>query len=415
MLIVSLDEKQVEITPIEYDADCPFKYNNFVYRAALTSPTIANSGASNETKQQPGCAMIPEGVTQFIVRLPNPDAEGMNTSNRVENEVAIISLASAALAHLEQKVVPSVYGWGSAAGASPQGWILQELMPGTPVDAGFRTMDLQQKKAIFAQMAEILDALQKYQLPQTITGFGGLTFDQSGNTVSATMTSVDAGPWPSYEASFQGRLKVAIAEADKSPIIRGWRNNGVRERIDAFVESGLPAQFLSLASKQDKCVVHADFTTNNMLYDPKSQRITALLDYDFACISHPSYEFFRSFNGCGGQFGGWPGDEDNDLLALQDYKLHGFPSPLPLSSNTDGVKWEDMKAWEDELERVQVQRPRTTQGIEKAADVDAVLQMIIPWRITNPDILRLQPEESTMKCRDENEEQLVKMLDHLGF
>ena len=42
--------------------------------------------------------------------------------------------------------------------------------------------------------------------------------------------------------------------------------------------------------------------TNNMLYDATSNRITALLDYDLSCIMHPSYEFFRSFGGSGGQF-----------------------------------------------------------------------------------------------------------------
>jgi hypothetical protein len=41
-----------------------------------------------------------------------------------------------------------------------------------------------------------------------------------------------------------------------------------------------------------------------MLYDAATQRITALIDHDFACI-HPSYEFFRSFSGARGQFQGW--------------------------------------------------------------------------------------------------------------
>ena len=133
-------------------------------------------------------------------------------------------------------------------------------MPGTPVDEAFGTMNLQQKKQIFAQMADFLKTLQTYQLPESITGFGGVTFDEAGHIISAAMASVGTGPWPSYEASFKGRLEVALRNADGNPYIQGWRANGVRERLDAFVERGIPAQFESLTLKQDKVIVHADFS-----------------------------------------------------------------------------------------------------------------------------------------------------------
>lgn len=211
-------------------------------------------------KQQPGCKAIPDGMSEFIVRLTNPAADGMNTENRVENEVAMIDLVGAALSHYNPKVVPSVYGWGSAAGESSQGWILQELMPGAPVDVALDNMDLQNKKAIFAQMAGMLSAMQKYRLPSSITGFGGLTFNSAGRIVSGPMTSVDAGPWPSYEEQFKGRLRVALARADANPYIRGWQTNGVRKRIDAFVDHGVSAHFRTLTSKEEKVLAHGDFS-----------------------------------------------------------------------------------------------------------------------------------------------------------
>jgi len=139
-----------------------------------------------------------------------------------------------------------------------------------------------------------------------------------------------------------------------------------------------------------------------------------LIDYDFACILHPSYEFLRSFSGAGGQFQGWSDIESSEQTALRDAKLLGFPSTLP-ENTEDGVKWDVAKVWEDELERLDVQRPRTIKGIEKVADVDAVLRSILPWRVTNSDVLRLQSEAVILKCKDENEAQLVKLLDLLGF
>ena len=151
-----------------------------------------------------------------------------------------------------------------------------------------------------------------------------------------------------------------------------------------------------------------------MLCDSASQRITALLDYDFVCISHPSYEFLCSFDGHCGQFRGWSGDEDSEQLGLREVKLYGFPLPLP-QSLAGSVKWEVVKAWEDEMEKSQVQRPRNIQCIEQVADVDAILRAIMPRCVTNPDILQSQSEKVTMSCRDRTEQQLINMLKRLGL
>lgn len=264
-----------------------------------------------------------------MVRLGNRDIEGVHQATRIENGVAITNLVLAALSHAFQpSIVPRIYGWGSAAAEAAQGWILQEFMPGIGVDQPFSQQDLEQKKALLAQMAKIVKALQAYSLPSTITGYGGLTFNEGGEIVSAAMPTVGAGPWPSYQASFQYRLDLALKKADSNPYIKGWRANGLRERIDAFVQRGVPAQFESLSDKDDKVVVHCDFSKipnpsttavsgcvlslpiadppdpgpTNILFDEASGRITALIDYDFSWISHPSYEFLRSFDGLGGQF-----------------------------------------------------------------------------------------------------------------
>jgi hypothetical protein len=373
-------------------------------------------------------------MQQFILRLSNPDAEGMNMATRIENEVAIISLSSMALRHLEPNVVPRVFGWESAR--SSQGWILQELMPGVPVDEAFNSMDLEKKRNILAQMAMLLKALQAFPPPESITGWGGVTFDDSGRIVSAAMTSVGSGPWFSFEDSFRGRLQVALKKADENPNIKGWHENHIRKRLDAFLERGLPAHFASLTSKQDRSIIHADFSeytviswpstnlfcgcpnyaiaTNNLLFDPDSGRITALLDYDFASILHPMYEFLRSFDGAGGQFQGWSGDESSEDMALRNAKLNGFPTPLP-ATKEDGIQWDLAKAWEDELEKLDVKRPSTMQGIDKVADVDAVLRAVLPWHICNVDFLQMQPDGAVEYFRNRGEEKLIKLLDHLGF
>ena len=116
--------------------------------------------------------------------------------------------------------------------------------------------------------------------------------------------------------------------------------------------------------------------------------LRALIDYDFACVSYLSYEFLRSLDGAGGQFRGWSGDEASEQAALRDAKLHGFPSPLPQATQ-DRVKCDVAKAWEDELEKLDIKQPRIIEGTDKVADVDTVLRTILPWRVINSDIVRL--------------------------
>src|SRR3569833_2397703 len=103
------DAKQTEITPIRYEPDSPFKYNNFVYRLSLPAEA---TDERRGLKQRPGCVPIPAGTREFILRLSNPDAEGMHREARVQKEVAILALASAAHGHIKPSVVPRVYGRG---------------------------------------------------------------------------------------------------------------------------------------------------------------------------------------------------------------------------------------------------------------------------------------------------------------
>ncbi|KAJ5712897.1 uncharacterized protein N7483_010078 [Penicillium malachiteum] len=344
----------------------------------------------------------------------------MKAANRVENEVAIISLAAAALGPIfKPHVVPRLYGWAgttSKLGERQQGWILQELMPGVPLDEKLDEMGLEEKKKIFAQIAKLLKGLQDFKLPASITQFGGLTIDENGNIVSAPMSNTSTGPWSSYEASFEARLKQALEEADENTYIQGWHANGVRARLEAFIEQGLAECFKPLQTHQERAIIHGDFTPSNLLFDPVSGCITGLIDYDFSCILHPSYEFLRSFSGLGGQFRGWSGIEGREQMALKHAKLHGFLDPLPEHKEGDNeLPWKVAKAWEDALENAGCKRPMNIPGIDKVADADALLNSILPWRVTNSDILKRQAVEVIRNCRNDNETVLIQILEHNGF
>lgn len=183
----------------------------------------------------------------------------MKHDNRVKNEVAIVALTSAALAHVsETNIVPRIYAWRDRISHQEPGWILQELMPGVPLAEPFQTMSPDEKRGILAQMAVILHALQDYRLPDSIQGYGGVMFSEAGAIISAPMPSVGAGPWTSLEDSYRGRMEVALALADENPHLRGWRPNAVRERVEAFIQMGLSERLSRLSAKEERVIVHAD-------------------------------------------------------------------------------------------------------------------------------------------------------------
>lgn len=136
-----------------------------------------------------------------------------------------------------------------------------------------------------------------------------------------------------------------------------------------------------------------------------------MLDFDTAWVSHPSFEFLRSFYGLGGTFYGWEPKHSDERRALMEAKLHGFPSPLPASTET--VDWDMAKAWEDALERYDVQRPRTMAGFQGVADVDALVQMIAPWRLCNPEAVAGLSKDQIRDLKNECAQSLERMLSRL--
>ena len=242
-----------KITPVAYEENFPFPYNNFVYAVHID---LEASNARKQARKQPGTHAIPLGLDNLIIRLPNP-ASGYNDKTRVENEVAALSIARNALQAKYPSFIPRVFGWGSARHG--QGWILQEHMTGSPLLDDFSQMIDVDKVCILRQMADVLSCFQLIQLPATIQEYGGLGFGPSGEYVSAPMSFLDAGPFPTYEDLLKATIQSKLAKADNDPQVQGWRANGVRARLDEFIAEGLHTSMESMGSFP-KTLVHADFS-----------------------------------------------------------------------------------------------------------------------------------------------------------
>ena len=254
-------------------AHAPFHFNNYIYKATLKAPALPSSLPS---PAQPGTTPLPaEGSSTLVVRLSNLRADGMNNTHRVQNEVASQYLSREALLEAGLPgLVPAVYAWaapqlgvGGADAPLPSesgfGWMVGEFMPGADMDGEFPSLSLEEKKDALAQFAGILAAVQRTELPPGVTKFGGLTFDEeTGAIVSGQMPLVKGDPRENYAEVWVGRLRTPLEDADKSPVVRGWKEGGVRDRIERFIEGGVE-KTLDGVDLSLKALVHGDLSTSS--------------------------------------------------------------------------------------------------------------------------------------------------------
>lgn len=99
---------------------------------------------------------------------------------------------------------------------------------------------------------------------------------------------------------------------------------------------------------------------NNLLFDRRSGKITALIDFDFASINHPVEEhYFSSFSDLGG-----------GLRALSPamypcVMLDAFEQQPSNLTDDEKKNRENAKMWNEAIAQRHVLRPKTMPGVEK--------------------------------------------------
>ncbi|MCJ1357022.1 MAG: hypothetical protein MMC33_007018 [Icmadophila ericetorum] len=373
-------------------------FNNHVFDVSLTEPT---KDIWRPSGNQPGVSPLPADTKRLIFRMPNIEAK-VNEAVRVGNEVAAMVLMRNALAEFPRRLIPDVYGWygggsgnGNSASHASQGasqtsqhWILMEAMPGVPKAKEFKNRPIEEQRFVFRQMAEIFKYIQEYEVPSTVQGFGGLSFDAEGNVVAGSMTMPYGGPYASMADLYKGMFDYQLAEADKSELVKGWRGSGLRERLDKFAAGGIDAILQKLPADR-QTLIHGDYNFQNLLFDKDTLSISALLDFDFSHIASPIEEYFYSFGDIHGLLCG-PYEKHADHRKIREYLLHGFPSSLPASEpipvgyepkfgDSPRIQWTTLKTWDEELDARGVLRPRTVLGAGERSALYWFCQEVCQW------------------------------------
>ncbi|CAD0085073.1 unnamed protein product [Aureobasidium mustum] len=396
--------------PIQTIQTLPRCNNNFVHFVKFSTPLSSDTSLS----VWPGTNAIPKGTSKAVFRVGNPAAM-FNHAVKVENTVAMMQLTRQALSAFD--IVPKVYAWSGGGEPSETGWILEDYMRDVEIESRFHTeLARESQRYILSQMATILKTVQDFQLPPKAAGFGGLAFGDNGEVVNVSyVVEPYNGPYPDMISMYKSMLQAQIAEADRSPVVKGYKHSEIRSRLDKFAEKGL-ADVLTRILPRD---VRPNLIIGDLLrtfFDPDTFQVTGLVDYDCSHTGHPLHEyFFSSFSlrYC--------------VMSLEpeiaSAIFRQYPAPLPESKPISGTEnrdhaspqWELMELFEKELVKAGAARPSNIPGAEEITKVYEFMAEVCPWHFVMDRWIKKQTEEKLQACKKEQMATLDKALTNWGF
>jgi hypothetical protein len=227
--------------------------NNYVNLVQLKKIELAQD-AHLDTPLQHGTHKLDSAVVKIVVRISNSNAM-LDEDVRAENEVAAITLMHRALADLKYRPIPRVYAWETSSSAGP-GWIAEEFMEGEKLSLHLPDLSMDEKIRVLDQVAGLFGRIQAFD-PE-VDGFGGLGLDENGRVVAQKSSLWSVGPFQDYASMCQGIFYRQLELVATTPLLGGWNEGGLSERLRHFSESG-GLKSLLLPFESLRCtLVHGD-------------------------------------------------------------------------------------------------------------------------------------------------------------
>lgn len=237
--------------------------NNLVFMIDLAEP-VKDELQSKDDDPKPFTYAIPAGVTRLVARIPRPE-RGLEDSVRIRNQVASQALARKALADGNALLVPRVYDWDDAA----PGYMIEEFKSGEVISNDeWKALkeDEDAMKHVAKQVACFTKALQAYELPSGITGYGSITFDDAGNISASKRVFQYEGPFSTYREYLKRVIEWQLAHSEHVKALKGWRGipqaPDLRDRIDKFIANGLD-DLVKKIPEHRPTLVHGDLSKSH--------------------------------------------------------------------------------------------------------------------------------------------------------
>jgi hypothetical protein len=227
--------------------------NNFVSLVQLKASGLVKN-VDHDLPLQNGTHKLNPSLNRIVVRISNPNAM-LDEGVRVENEVAAITLMHRALSAMPHNPIPKVFAWEASSSAG-SGWMVEEFMEGEKLSVHLPDLSLDKKALIVDQVAELFGMIQSFN-PE-VDGFGGLDFDANGRVVAGRSSLWSVGPFPNYADMYQGIFNRQLELTGTTPLLDGWKEGDLKERLHRFNASGGFKSLLQPFESMKSTLVHGD-------------------------------------------------------------------------------------------------------------------------------------------------------------
>lgn len=144
---------------------------------------------------------------------------------------------------------------------------------------------------------------------------------------------------------------------------------------------------------------------NNILYSSETNRITAVLDFDWSAISHPCEEFLTGLWDIGGGI-----HERNRLF--QPMLLSGDFGIQPEDLSTDDIRqWKLAKAWDKALTDTGAIRPSKIAGVQRIQALKDLDDLLCPFELCNEFMSSRASDEENLAKKRETGMNILKWID----
>jgi hypothetical protein len=148
--------------------------------------------------------------------------------------------------------------------------------------------------------------------------------------------------------------------------------------------------------------------TTNLLFEPVSNQITGLFDFDFGRVAHPLHEYVE--NGFR-DFGGSLADD-----ALKDILISGVYTSQPPPDKVSEELWELAKTWDAAITRIGVTKPSNLAETDVFLKLNAFNEVLLSYRLYHPVLIkRYGSEEKVQEAKRQAQKKLSDFLDNEGY
>lgn len=221
---------------------------------------------------------------------------------------------------------------------------------------------------------------------------------------------------------------------DQCSVVKGWKDTDLRARIDKFVTNGFKPLIEKVSEPRPRqTLVHGDFgksgpgrhqsvslqvlnvtDIHNILYNPETNDITAVLDFQFSHIASAADEYFYSFDRIQGLVS--PPVQSGNKKPLREYLLHGFGENAAEHENKDVVDWKVAVMRDEAFRLATVQRPVDMEpNMEPLSELYWFIQNISPAWFLMPGYLARASKESIELYKRECRDDVERILSGWGY